>query len=32
MDGLIADQNGNLYGTAAGGGVNGSGTVFTLKE
>src|SRR5579863_5544026 len=30
MDGLIADQAGNLYGTARGGGQQGGGVVFEL--
>jgi uncharacterized repeat protein (TIGR03803 family) len=30
MDGLIADQSGNLYGTARGGGQGGGGVVFEL--
>ena len=29
--GLIADANGNLYGTTEGGGLNGDGTVFELS-
>jgi uncharacterized repeat protein (TIGR03803 family) len=29
---LVIDNNGNLYGTTAGGGTNGAGTVFRLAE
>jgi uncharacterized repeat protein (TIGR03803 family) len=29
-DGLIMDSSGNLYGTTAGGGISGSGTIFEL--
>ena len=32
MGGLIADSNGNLFGTTFGGGANGDGTVFEIVK